>query len=98
MQPSSLPDQRLIHYNLTDSNKILPLGTSDAPVMNWFGLTHGSLHLNFGNKTIYEYSPEANAVFSDGIKYSNYYLIRFVEDFQKSSKILANICRQKLFH
>lgn len=70
----------MINFKLKDFDKINPVG--QEPILSWFWLTDGDLWLTFGDQTIYEYSKEAMQYFEDKpTPYSDYYIVRFLEDF-----------------
>lgn len=69
-----------IHYKLKEPGKIVPWG-GETKTLHWFGLTDSLLWIDIGDSVIYEYS-EAHAG-HDGmpVKYNDYQLSRFLEDF-----------------
>lgn len=80
----------MINFKIKDFDSIKPVGQKPNLYLSWFWLTDADLWLTFGNYTIYEYSKEALAHFGDkSSPYSDYYLVRFLEDF---TDLFENIC------
>lgn len=69
-----------INYQLKKPQEIEPWGETEK-VLHWFGLTDSLLWINAGDSVIYEYSEEAVKEFGIPIKYNDYQLSRFLEDF-----------------
>ena len=69
-----------INFQLHELDKIIPWGYNNDH-MHWFGLTDGLLWINAGDDVIYEYSQAARDHWKDDIKYNDYQLARFLEDF-----------------
>lgn len=66
-----------INYQLKKAEQIEPWGKE----LHWFGLTDSLLWIDAGNAVIYEYSDSA---FNEwNIKYNDYQLARFLEDFSE---------------
>jgi hypothetical protein len=78
----------MIHFKLIDFDE------SDR-YFSWFWLTGGELWLAFGDTTIYEYSKEAMNLSS--IRYNNYYLVRFLEDFTDGFERINEPISEKMF-
>lgn len=70
-----------INFQLQELDKIAPFGKAPALSLHWFGLTDGLLWIDVGQQTIYEYTPEAQNYFGRNIRYNDYQLSRFLEDF-----------------
>lgn len=70
-----------INFQLQELDKIAPWGEEGALSLHWFGLTDGYLWIDVGNQTIYEYNEEARSYFGSDIKYNDYQISRFLEDF-----------------
>lgn len=73
--------QLKINFNLQEPDKIAPFGEKPDFSLHWFGLTDGLLWINAGEQTIYEYTKEAHDYFGTDIRYNDYQLARFLEDF-----------------
>lgn len=85
----------MINFKLKDLDKIIPVGQEPDLRLSWFWLTDGDLWLTFDDQTIYEYSKEAIEYFGDKpTPYSDYYIVRFLEDFtglfEKISESIPN--------
>ncbi|MCM1499356.1 MAG: DUF5984 family protein [Clostridium sp.] len=70
-----------INFRLQDLDKICPWGREESLSLHWFGLTDGELWLTAGSQTIYEYSEAARKYFACPIRYNDYQIARFLEDF-----------------
>lgn len=57
--------------------------------LSWFILTDGLLWINVGESIIYEYSEDARKFWNCDIKYNDYQLSRFLEDF---SDLFCFVC------
>lgn len=77
-----------INYQLKKPNQIVPWGDKEK-CLHWFGLTDGLLWLNVGDSVIYEYSDSATLLFDHSIRYNDYQLSRFLEDFSEILPYLA---------
>ncbi len=74
----------MIHFELKNVDKIVPVGQEPNLYLSWFWLTEGDLWLTLGNQTIFEYTSEAVQHFGDKTTpYNDYYIVRFLEDFTK---------------
>lgn len=72
----------MINFKLKNFDEINPVGQQSNMYLSWFWLTDGYLWLQFGEHTIYEYSNEAIQHFGEKTSsYSDYYIVRFLEDF-----------------
>ncbi len=69
-----------INFKLRDIDKIVPWG-EERPSLHWFGLTDSDLWITAGEHTIYEYSDAAREFWNCDIRYNDYQLSRFLEDF-----------------
>ncbi len=70
-----------INFKLRDINEIVPFGKQNN-YMSWFTLTDADLWIDVGNSAIYEYSQKARELWNcEDIKYNDYQLSRFLEDF-----------------
>lgn len=74
-----------INFKLKEPQNIVPWGNS----LHWFALTDGLLWINVGDQTIYEYTDEAVSFFGRNIKYNDYQLSRFLEDFSQILPFVA---------
>lgn len=70
-----------INFKLRNINDIIPFG-NEHDYMSWFVLTDSLLWIEAGENTIYEYSQKAIELWNCvDIKYNDYQLSRFLEDF-----------------
>lgn len=76
-----------INFTLRPPAEIVPWGENNDH-LSWFALTDSDLWINVGERTIYEYSDAAREHWSCDIRYNDYQLSRFLEDF---SGIFAHI-------
>ena len=76
-----------INYSLKKPSEIIPWGESH-PTLHWFGLTDGLLWIEIGDSVIYEYAEAHPDERGNLIKYNDYQLSRFLEDF---SEILPRV-------
>lgn len=76
-----------INFRLKPPERIVPFGKNRDHI-SWFGLTDGELWIEVGERTIYEYSDAAVREWG-GVRYNDYYLSRFLEDF---SEIFGALC------
>lgn len=70
-----------INFQLQELDKIIPWGEEPNLSLHWFGLTDGQLWIDVGTRTIYEYNEDARNYFGIPVKYNDYQLSRFLEDF-----------------
>ena len=77
-----------IHYELKKPEEIIPWGEENKS-LTWFGLTDGLLWIEAGDSTLYEYSDEALNHFGFNIKYNDYQISRFLEDFSDTFRFVA---------
>ena len=89
----------LINFKLKSIDKIFPVGQQPNLYLSWFWLTDGDLWLKFGEQTIYEYSKEALEYFGDKpTAYSDYPIVRFLEDFTKLFKKVSESIPDKFYY
>ena len=69
-----------INYQLKKPDQIVPWGDKEKS-LHWFGLTDGLLWINVGNSVIYECSDSAFEGYP--IRFNDYQLSRFLEDFSE---------------
>lgn len=69
-----------INFRLNKLDDIVPWGTNQDCLF-WFALTDGLLWICAGSDTIYEYSDAAREYFGSDIRFNDYQLSRFLEDF-----------------
>lgn len=74
-------DRFKIDFELKELEQMALFGEKGDKSIHWFGLTDGLLWIDIGNQTIYEYSKEAQDYFEDCIRYVDYQISRFLEDF-----------------
>ena len=77
-----------INYELKKPRDIIPWGEENKS-LTWFGLTDGLLWINAGDSVIYEYADEAMEQFGFNIKYNDYQISRFLEDFSDTFRFIA---------
>lgn len=70
-----------INFALRRVDKIKPFGEKPRLALHWFGLTDGTLWIDVGDDTVYEYSKAARREFGGCSRYNDYYIARFLEDF-----------------
>lgn len=76
-----------INFALKPLCAIVPWGGKHKS-LSWFGMTDSELWIRVGEQTIYEYSDAARYFGKCNIRYNDYQLSRFLEDF---SEIFDNI-------
>ena len=76
-----------INFKLKKPAEIIPWGDSH-PFIHWFGLTDGLLWIDICDSVIYEYIEEHIDECGISVKYNDYQLSRFLEDF---SEILPSV-------
>lgn len=77
-----------INFALKPLCAIVPWGGKHKSLLSWFGMTDSELWIRVGEQTIYEYSDAAREFWKCNIRYNDYQLSRFLEDF---SEIFDNI-------
>ena len=70
-----------INFQLQELERVMPFGGAPDLRLHWFGLTDGLLWIDAGTQTIYEYSEAARKYFQTEIRYNDYQISRFLEDF-----------------
>lgn len=75
-------DSFKINFRLNKLDSIVPWGEGQYS-LSWLGLTDGLLWISAGNRTIYEYSDAAREYFGSDIRFNDYQLSRFLEDFSE---------------
>jgi len=70
-----------INFHLQDLDHVMLWGEEPHRHIHWFGLTDGLLWIDVGGQTIYEYSDAALKYFGTDIRYNDYQIVRFLEDF-----------------
>ena len=85
-----------INFKLKKPAEITPWGELQ-PTLHWFGLTDSLLWIDISNSVIYEYTEAYTDECGNSVKYNEYQLSRFLEDF---SEILPSVSRSvpKLFY
>ena len=76
-----------INYRLKKPSEITPWGGAH-PSLHWFGLTDSLLWIEIGDSVIYEYAEAHADEHGKPVKYNDYQLSRFLEDF---SDILQHV-------
>lgn len=86
-----------INFELkADLEEIAPFGEKGSYSLSWFGLTDGLLWITAGDKTIYEHSDAVRKAWGD-IRYNDYYLSRFLEDFSEIFGSVAKPISKELY-
>ena len=70
-----------IHFQLQELDKVMLWGEKPYQHIHWFGLTDGLLWIDVGRHTIYEYSEASQRYWGTNVKYNDYQIVRFLEDF-----------------
>lgn len=86
-----------IHFQLQDLDKVSLFGTHPQKSIHWFGLTDGLLWIDICEQTIYEYTDEACSYFHNPVKYNDYQLSRFMEDFSATFLSVAVSIPEELY-
>uniref|UniRef100_UPI0040569C6B DUF5984 family protein n=1 Tax=Acetatifactor sp. TaxID=1872090 RepID=UPI0040569C6B len=87
-----------INFQLQELDKIVPWGQEPSLSLHWFGLTDGLLWIEVGEQTIYEYSEDAQNYFGNSIKYNDYQISRFLEDFSYTFRYVGESIPEKLYN
>ncbi len=87
-----------INFKLKELDEIMPWGQEPHLSLHWFGLTDGLLWINAGTQTIYEYSDEAADYFGNYIRYNDYQISRFLEDFFGIFRYVGESIPEKLYN
>lgn len=86
-----------INFKLQELDKIAPFGEEPDLRLHWFGLTDGLLWINADDRTIYEYSQEALDYFGTDVRYNDYQLSRFLEDFFGTFRYISESVPSELY-
>ena len=76
-----------INFSLKPLDDITPWGGT-KPSLHWFGMTDGQLWITVGENNIYEYSQAAIDHFHCDLRYNDYQLSRFLEDFSDTFRFV----------
>ena len=87
-----------INFKLQELDKIAPFGGEPDLRLHWFGLTDGLLWIDIDKQTIYEYTNEARDYFGSDIRYNDYQISRFIEDFTYTFKFISESIPEELFN
>lgn len=85
-----------INFSLRKADEIIPWGETNKS-LSWFGLTDGLLWINAGESVIYEYSGDARKFWKYDIKYNEYQLSRFLEDFSELFPCISESVPHELY-
>ena len=77
-----------INYILKKPELIVPWGDVEKS-LHWFGLTDGLLWIDVGDAVIYEYKEPHPDNFGTQVRYNDYQLTRFLEDFLELSSAIS---------
>lgn len=86
-----------INFQLQELDKIVPWGEEPHLSLHWFGLTDGLLWLTAGAQTIYEYSGAAKDYFESSLRYNEYQISRFLEDFLGIFRFVGEAVPKELY-
>ncbi|MBR1527904.1 MAG: hypothetical protein IJ642_01230 [Oscillospiraceae bacterium] len=86
-----------IHFQLQELDKIVPWGDENHLSLHWYGLTDGLLWITAGNHTVYEYSQDAINFWNDDIKYNNYQISRFLQDFSATFPFICESVPKNIY-
>lgn len=86
-----------INFKFKELDEIKPFEGKSDLFLHWFGLTDGILWLNVGEYTIYEYSNYARCFFKEDIRYNDYYISRFIEDFSSIFKFISESVPEEIY-
>lgn len=87
-----------INFQLKELDKIAPFGEKPNLCLHWFGLTDGMLWIKIGKQTIYEYTQESQDYFGTSIRYNDYQISRFLEDFFQTFRYVGESIPEELYH
>ena len=85
-----------INYILKKPEFIIPWGNEEKD-LHWFGLTDGVLWIDVGDAVIYEYQEPHSDSFGTQVKYNDYQLARFLEDFLALSSVISESVPKLLY-
>lgn len=86
-----------INFQLRELDKIVPWGQAPDLRLHWFGLTDGFLWLDAGAQTIYEYNEAAKEYFGSSLRYNDYQISRFSEDFFGMFRFVGEAVPKELY-
>ncbi len=85
-----------ILFKLKHPDEIAPFGMAPNLSLHWFGLMDGLLWIQVGEQTIYEYSEASEKYFGCFMRYNDYQLSRFMEDFFETFKYVGESIPREL--
>lgn len=86
-----------INFQFKELDKVMAFGEDPHLSLHWFGLTDGLLWIDVGSKTIYEYSEEGKKYFGSSLKYNDYQIARFLEDFSEIFSYVGESIPKELY-
>lgn len=86
-----------INFLLKKPSEITPWGELH-PTLHWFGLTDGLLWIEIGDSVIYEYAEAHTDEKGNLIKYNDYQLSRFLEDFSEILPYVSESIPRSLYY
>lgn len=86
-----------INFELQDLDHVMLWGEEPHRHIHWFGLTDGLLWIDVGDQTIYEYSEAALKCWGGDVRYNDYQIIRFMEDFFGIFRYLGESIPEELY-
>lgn len=88
-----------IHFELVrELDKVALWGSEEPHSIHWFGLTDGLLWITVGDQTLYEYSDEAREYFEEDIRYNDYQLAQFLQDFSEICGAISESLPEELYN
>lgn len=86
-----------INFQLQKLDRIKPFGEKPHLSLHWFGLTDGLLWIDAGSQTIFEYNEDALKYFGNSVKYNDYQISRFLEDFFYTFRYVGESIPEELY-
>lgn len=86
----------VINFALKPLGAIEPWGDKHKS-LSWFGMTDGELWIRVGGQTVYEYSDAARKFWDCNIRYNDYQLSRFLEDFSETFEFIRESIPEKYY-
>lgn len=86
-----------INFALKPLCAIIPWGDKRKS-LSWFGMTDSELWIRVGEQTIYEYSDAARILWKCNIRYNDYQLSRFLEDFSWTFDYIRESVPEKYYN
>ncbi len=87
-----------INFSLKPLCEIVPWDYEHNKSLSWFGMTYGELWITVGKQTIYEYSNSALNLWDSDIRYNDYQISRFLEDFSRTFNNIRESIPEKFYN